>query len=128
MKTVGSAPFALLTYADVRLRARQIVAAVSSRSMPPWKPEPGYGDCADARRLSDSRVQTIVNRDPAARAHAFDVLAAALAAAGRFDAAVAAAQTALTVLRPEERASLEPAIGQRIQLHRAGRAYRLTTP
>lgn len=54
----GSAPFPLISYADVKARARQIVAAVSNRSMPPWKPEPGYGDFADSRRLSEEQIET----------------------------------------------------------------------
>src|SRR6266542_3975582 len=56
----GTAPFSLLTYPDVRTRARQISAAVARRSMPPWKPEPGYGDLEGARRLSDDQVNRIV--------------------------------------------------------------------
>src|SRR5258708_13970682 len=36
----GSAPFSLLTYADAKRHATQIVAATASRFMPPWKAEP----------------------------------------------------------------------------------------
>ena len=56
----GSAPFSLLTYLDVRARAREISLAVARRSMPPWKPEPGYGDFEGTRRLSDDQVARIV--------------------------------------------------------------------
>jgi len=49
-------PFSLLSYADVRKRADQIVRVTSSRFMPPWPPEPGYGDFEGARRLSDADV------------------------------------------------------------------------
>ena len=52
----GVAPFSLLTYEEVRGRARQLLDAVTSRTMPPWKPEPGYGEFADARRLSDAEI------------------------------------------------------------------------
>src|SRR5688572_23055245 len=52
----GVAPFSLLTYADLRARARQVVGAVTRRSMPPWKPEPGFGEFAGARRLSDDQI------------------------------------------------------------------------
>lgn len=52
----GSAPFSLLTYPEVRGRAQQILAAVSRRTMPPWKPEPGYGEFAGARRLTDDQI------------------------------------------------------------------------
>jgi tetratricopeptide (TPR) repeat protein/mono/diheme cytochrome c family protein len=55
----GSAPFSLLTYEDVRARADRIAAVTASRYMPPWKPEPGYGEFADARRLTDVQIATI---------------------------------------------------------------------
>ena len=48
----GAGPFSLLTYADARRWAPQILAVTQSRFMPPWLPEPGYGDFADVRRLS----------------------------------------------------------------------------
>ena len=47
-----SAPFALLTFADVTNRASQIIDVVTSGYMPPWLPEPGYGVFAGERRLS----------------------------------------------------------------------------
>jgi tetratricopeptide (TPR) repeat protein len=49
-------PFSLLTYADVKKRARQIVKVTSSRYMPPWPPEPGYGEFVGERRLRDEEV------------------------------------------------------------------------
>jgi hypothetical protein len=52
----GAAPFSLLTYPEVRGRARQILDAVSRGTMPPWKPEPGYGDFAGVRRLSEPQI------------------------------------------------------------------------
>ena len=55
----GSAPFSLLTYADVRARADRIVDATASRVMPPWKPEAGHGEFAGARRLSDAQIATM---------------------------------------------------------------------
>lgn len=55
----GSAPFSLLTYAEVRDRAALIAAAVESRRMPPWLPEPGYAEFAGERRLSDPEIATI---------------------------------------------------------------------
>jgi len=39
-----SGPFPLLTYGDVKKRARQIVEVTARRYMPPWLPEPGYGE------------------------------------------------------------------------------------
>ncbi len=50
-------PFPLLTYDDVRRRARQIAEVTASRFMPPWKPEPGFGGpFIGSRRLSESDV------------------------------------------------------------------------
>ena len=51
-----AAPFDLLTYEDVRKRARQIVRVTQDRFMPPWLPEPGYGRFAGERRLSDRQI------------------------------------------------------------------------
>src|SRR5918993_1454104 len=53
------APFSLLTYEDVRPRAKQIADVTRNRSMPPWKPEPGHGRFTGERRLSESEIATI---------------------------------------------------------------------
>ncbi len=55
----GAGPFSLLTYQDARRRAPQMVQVTQSHFMPPWLPAPGYGDFADARRLSDEQVALI---------------------------------------------------------------------
>jgi Flp pilus assembly protein TadD/mono/diheme cytochrome c family protein len=55
----GSGPFSLLSYQDVRSHARQIAVVTSSRYMPPWLPEPGYGKFIGERRLTDEQIQTI---------------------------------------------------------------------
>jgi tetratricopeptide (TPR) repeat protein len=52
-------PFPLLTYDDVRKRARQIVEVTASRVMPPWPPEPGHGVFAGERRLTEAEMSTI---------------------------------------------------------------------
>jgi tetratricopeptide (TPR) repeat protein len=52
----GSAGFSLLTFADARPRARQLAAVTSSRAMPPWQPEPGYGNFVGQRRVSDQQI------------------------------------------------------------------------
>src|SRR5262249_35870494 len=57
--TGGAGPFGLIEYQEVKKRARQIVTVTGSRYMPPWLPEPGYGEFADARRLSDEQIETI---------------------------------------------------------------------
>jgi Flp pilus assembly protein TadD/mono/diheme cytochrome c family protein len=52
-------PFPLLTYNDVRKHATQIVQVTHTRYMPPWMPEPGYGDFAGSLRLSDAQLALI---------------------------------------------------------------------
>jgi Flp pilus assembly protein TadD len=55
----GIAPFSLLTYDDAKSRAAAIVAATHDRIMPPWKPEPGYGEFVDERRLTIDQIATL---------------------------------------------------------------------
>jgi Tfp pilus assembly protein PilF len=52
-------PMSLITYDDVKKRARQIAEITASRVMPPWPPEPGHGEFAGARRLTDRELSTI---------------------------------------------------------------------
>jgi Flp pilus assembly protein TadD len=54
-----AAPFSLLTYADVRKHASQMVAVTERRYMPPWPPEAGYGDFAGVRRLNADQQRLI---------------------------------------------------------------------
>ena len=49
----GTAPFSLLTYADVKSRARLIASATARRFMPPWKPEPGAGEFRTGDAISE---------------------------------------------------------------------------
>jgi Flp pilus assembly protein TadD len=71
----AGAPFSVLEYETVRGRGRQIVQAVTSRTMPPWLPEHGYGDFDRERRLRDDQIELIrqwvergaLEGDPAAR-------------------------------------------------------------
>jgi mono/diheme cytochrome c family protein len=53
------APFSLLTYADAGKRASLIAKVTGTRYMPPWKPEPGYGEFAGARGLSRVEIETL---------------------------------------------------------------------
>lgn len=53
------APFSLLTYADCRKRARNLLAVVEDRYMPPWHPEPGYGSFRNDPRLTDAEIATL---------------------------------------------------------------------
>jgi hypothetical protein len=55
----GSAPFSLLTYLDVKPRAKQIVRAITTGAMPPWKPEPGFGGFVGSRRLSSEEIAVL---------------------------------------------------------------------
>jgi len=54
-----SAPFSLLGYTDVKKHAGQIVTVTKSRFMPPWLPEPGFGNFDGVRRLSDRQIALI---------------------------------------------------------------------
>ncbi len=55
----GAGPFSLLTYDDARRWSAQILTVTQSRFMPPWLPEPGYGDFAGNRRLSAEDLASI---------------------------------------------------------------------
>lgn len=54
-------PFPLLTYEDVKKHAHQIATVTRSRYMPPWLPQPGYGDFQDERRLTDAEIRLIAD-------------------------------------------------------------------
>ena len=54
--TGGSAPFPLVNYEQARAHAAQIARVTARRYMPPWLPEPGYGDFADVRRLTEAQI------------------------------------------------------------------------
>src|SRR5262245_34099524 len=53
----GSAPFSLLTYDDVRSRARLISTVLNNRTMPPWLPETGHGNFAGERRVTSEELE-----------------------------------------------------------------------
>ncbi len=55
----GPAQFSLLTYEEVRPRARQIALATRSRTMPPWKAEAPAGTFVGERRLTETQIATI---------------------------------------------------------------------
>lgn len=54
-----SAPFPLLTYADVGPRARQIAEVTRSGYMPPWLPSAGHGEFSGDRSLAPEAIATI---------------------------------------------------------------------
>lgn len=51
-----SGPFPLLNYSDVSRHAKTILDRVSRRAMPPWLPEPGYGEFEGERRLTVEQI------------------------------------------------------------------------
>ncbi len=54
-----AAPFSLLSYDDARKHAAQIAAVTGRRYMPPWPPEPGYGDFEGAKRLTAEQIDLL---------------------------------------------------------------------
>jgi hypothetical protein len=54
-----AAPFALISYEDVKRRGSLIAAVTQSRYMPPWHAAHGYGEFADERRLTDAQIAAI---------------------------------------------------------------------
>ncbi len=58
----GVGPFSLIEYEQVKRRSRQIGEVVSSRYMPPWKPDPAHTPAlVGERRLSEGEIE-ILNR------------------------------------------------------------------
>jgi len=83
-RTGGAAPFALTTFADVRARTSLVVRATELRFMPPWKPQPGHGDFADVRRLTDDQI-AVIQQWAATGAREGDPVASAVAVTARGD-------------------------------------------
>src|SRR5712671_2318741 len=54
-----AAPFALITYDDVKKRGALIASVTQSRYMPPWHAAPGYGDFIGEHRLTDDQIAAI---------------------------------------------------------------------
>ncbi|MFB3905733.1 MAG: tetratricopeptide repeat protein [Acidobacteriota bacterium] len=55
----GAGPFSLVSYDDVRKRARQIAVVTAKRYMPPWLPEPEGPRFAGERRLSRDQIERL---------------------------------------------------------------------
>jgi Flp pilus assembly protein TadD len=55
----GSAPFSLLTYADVKRRATQIADVTKRRFMPPWKADPENGPFIGQQPLTADEIARI---------------------------------------------------------------------
>ncbi len=54
------APFSLLSYKESRPWARSIKEKVLNREMPPWSPDPKYGEFANDCRLNQQDIDTVV--------------------------------------------------------------------
>ena len=55
----GIGPFPLTSYDEIRKRAAQIADVTQRRYMPPWPPQPGYGDFEGDRHLNQIQISTI---------------------------------------------------------------------
>ena len=55
----GAAPFGLLTYADVKRHATQIVTVTRNRYMPPWKADPSNGPFVGQHPLTSAEIDLI---------------------------------------------------------------------
>jgi Flp pilus assembly protein TadD len=55
----GAGPFPLISYADVKRRARLVAKVTRTRYMPPWLPVDGHGDFVGRRRLSNDQIDII---------------------------------------------------------------------
>jgi hypothetical protein len=51
----------LLSYKEVRPWARSIKEKVATREMPPWSPDPKYGEFSNDHRLTQQEIDTIVS-------------------------------------------------------------------
>src|SRR5712692_896845 len=54
------APFALMTYDDAVTYAEDIKQALKNKTMPPWKPVPGFNEFLGSYAVSDDERNTIL--------------------------------------------------------------------
>lgn len=54
------APFALMTYDDAVTYARDIQAALTLKTMPPWKPVPGFDEFQNSYAMTDDERNTVL--------------------------------------------------------------------
>src|SRR5207245_11800309 len=54
------APFALMTYDDAVTYAADIKTALNNKTMPPWKPVPGFNNFSDSFAITDDERNTIL--------------------------------------------------------------------
>ena len=55
------APFSLLTYGDAVTYADDIKRALTDRTMPPWKPVPGFNEFRDSYAITDEERNTVLS-------------------------------------------------------------------
>ena len=56
----GIAPMSLLSYKEARPWARSIKEQVVSRQMPPWSPDPAFGEFTNDHRLAQKDIDAVV--------------------------------------------------------------------
>ncbi|MBX9600400.1 MAG: hypothetical protein K2X35_05330 [Bryobacteraceae bacterium] len=56
-----AAPFALLSYDDVKKRGPMLAGVTKARLMPPWHADEGWAKFRDERRLSEAEIATFQN-------------------------------------------------------------------
>src|SRR5580704_12781915 len=54
------APFALMTYDDAVTYARDIKSSLTLKTMPPWKPVPGFNEFQDSYAITDDERNTVL--------------------------------------------------------------------
>ena len=54
------APMSLLTFKEARPWARSIKEKVAMKEMPPWSPDPKYGEFSNEQRLTQQEIDTVV--------------------------------------------------------------------
>jgi tetratricopeptide (TPR) repeat protein len=115
----GRAREAALAYREALRRAPRLAEAANNLA---WllatEPDPALRNPAEAVRLAEGALEASPRPDPAL----LDTLAAAYAAAGRFEEALARAEEA-SMLAARDAPELARAIAQRVEGYRAGRAW-----
>src|SRR3981081_874775 len=53
-------PFALMADSDAVTWSRDIQAALTTKTMPPWKPRPGFNEFQDSYAMSDDERNTVL--------------------------------------------------------------------
>lgn len=86
--------------------------------------DPSSHQQQEAIRVADNAVQLTSRQD----VEALDILAAAQAAAGQFEAAIATAEEALALLHTAATSERADAIRRRLELYRQRQPYRVPTP